>query len=177
MDIITLVAGTTRVSVVPAGGRWSARSRWRGARSSSWTTRRSQTRTRTCVEGSLFCFLSRGASSTTSSSLHIRPSKQVVTGWVRIALAVINTGAVRLPLAPGWHPCFASRAAVTHIEPLSVTLSVSPSMRHLLVWTLPGRDFVCVEPFFGPANTINTPGRALVPPRGRLELWMQILAR
>lgn len=71
----------------------------------------------------------------------------------------------------------AAHDGVTHIEPLAVTLSATPAMRHLQVWTLPGRDFVCVEPFCGPANTINTPGRALVPPGGRLELWMRILAR
>ncbi len=71
----------------------------------------------------------------------------------------------------------APATGVTHLDPLGITLSATPAMRHLQVWTLPGREFVCVEPFCGPANAINTPARALVPPGGRLELWMRILAR
>jgi len=135
---------------------------------------------------------------------------EAVTDGAHIALEVINTGTLPLPLAPGWHPYFACPTAtkaqvtsnvagltsgvlddvsehdfgivaahdgVTHIEPLAITLSATPALRHLQVWSLPGRNFVCVEPFCGPANTINTPGRALVQPGGRLELWMRILAR
>jgi len=71
----------------------------------------------------------------------------------------------------------AAHDGVTHLDPLAVTLSATPAMRHLQVWTLPGRPFVCVEPFCGPANAINTPARALVAPGGRLELWMRILGR
>lgn len=56
----------------------------------------------------------------------------------------------------------------------SVALSFSPVMRHLQLWSLPGKDFVCLEPFLGPANAINTERRLDVPPGEARDLWMRI---
>jgi galactose mutarotase-like enzyme len=33
-----------------------------------------------------------------------------------------------------------------------------------VVWTLKGRDFVCVEPWSAPANALNDGGAIIVPP-------------
>jgi len=55
-----------------------------------------------------------------------------------------------------------------------VTLSFSPEMRHLQFWSQPGRDFVCLEPFTGPNNTINTNQRIDVLPGRAHTLWMKI---
>lgn len=56
----------------------------------------------------------------------------------------------------------------------SVRLSFSPQMRHIQVWSLPGRDFVCIEPFTGPSNLINT-NRAIEVPAGEARtFWMRI---
>jgi galactose mutarotase-like enzyme len=55
-----------------------------------------------------------------------------------------------------------------------LTLSFSPEMRHLQFWSQPGKDFICIEPFFGPNNTINTPGRFEISPRACHNFWMRI---
>jgi galactose mutarotase-like enzyme len=53
-------------------------------------------------------------------------------------------------------------------------LGWSPEMRFLQCWGLPGRDFICLEPFLGPNNAINTPQRLDVAPGGAKTLWMMI---
>jgi galactose mutarotase-like enzyme len=56
----------------------------------------------------------------------------------------------------------------------TLRVEFSPSMRHMQFWSLPGKDFICLEPFFGAANTINTGRRLDVPPGEVRELWMRI---
>ena len=53
-------------------------------------------------------------------------------------------------------------------------LSFSPVMRHLQFWSQPGRDFVCLEPFHGPNNTVNTDRRLDVPPGQSRDYWMRL---
>ena len=53
-------------------------------------------------------------------------------------------------------------------------LSFSPVLRHLQLWSQPGRDFVCLEPFYGPNNTVNTDRRMEVPPGQARDFWMRI---
>jgi galactose mutarotase-like enzyme len=53
-------------------------------------------------------------------------------------------------------------------------LGYSPEMRFLQCWGLPGRDFICLEPFVGPNNTINMPQRLDVAPGDALTVWMRI---
>ena len=54
-------------------------------------------------------------------------------------------------------------------------LSFSPVMRHLQFWSLPGgRNFICIEPFFGPNNTINTAKRLEIPPGEARLFFMRI---
>jgi len=53
-------------------------------------------------------------------------------------------------------------------------LSFSPEMRFLQCWGLPGRDFICLEPFLGPNNAINTPARLAIAPGATHTLWMRV---
>ncbi|HUR41290.1 MAG TPA: hypothetical protein VM240_08990 [Verrucomicrobiae bacterium] len=62
-----------------------------------------------------------------------------------------------------------------HVPALGVLrLSFSPEMRFLQCWGLPGQDFICLEPFTGPNNAINTPQRIDVAPGCAHALWMRI---
>ncbi len=51
-----------------------------------------------------------------------------------------------------------------------LSLEFSPEMRHLQVWSLPGKPFICLEPFYGPPGTVNGAGRDDVPP-GRCRAY------
>jgi galactose mutarotase-like enzyme len=53
-------------------------------------------------------------------------------------------------------------------------LGFAPEMRFLQCWGLPGRDFICLEPFVGPNNTINTPARLDVAPGAERILGMRV---
>lgn len=56
----------------------------------------------------------------------------------------------------------------------TLRLSFSPEMRHLQFWSEPGKDFICIEPFQGPPNAINTPQRCDIPPGQAHCFWMRI---
>lgn len=70
-------------------------------------------------------------------------------------------------------PC-AGEAAFRIPDLGEVVLSVSPEIRHLQFWSQPGKNFICIEPFLGPNDTINTERRLTLPPGARRTLWMQI---
>jgi galactose mutarotase-like enzyme len=55
-----------------------------------------------------------------------------------------------------------------------VVLGWSDDQRVLVVWTLAGRDFVCVEPWSAPANALVTGGETVVAPGGAHESWLEI---
>jgi galactose mutarotase-like enzyme len=55
-----------------------------------------------------------------------------------------------------------------------IALTFSENLKTIEVWTPPAGDFVCVEPWVGPTNTINTPDRVTVPPGRRVDFWMAI---
>ena len=55
-----------------------------------------------------------------------------------------------------------------------LALSFAAEMRFLQCWGLPGRDFICLEPFLGPNNAINTPARLEVPAGESRTLWMRV---
>jgi galactose mutarotase-like enzyme len=55
-----------------------------------------------------------------------------------------------------------------------VSLTFSENVKTIQVWTPPEANFVCVEPWVGPTNTINTPGRINVAPGDRVLLSMAI---
>ena len=47
-------------------------------------------------------------------------------------------------------------------------------MRHLQLWSQPGKDFICLEPFYGPNNTVNTERRCDIPAGQARDFWMRI---
>lgn len=53
-------------------------------------------------------------------------------------------------------------------------LGFAPEMRFLQCWGLAGRDFICLEPFLGPNNAINTVARLELAPGGAQVLWMRV---
>jgi galactose mutarotase-like enzyme len=53
-------------------------------------------------------------------------------------------------------------------------LSVSPNMRWFQFWSLRGREFICVEPFAGRPNIINSPEAERVAPGGFALHWMEL---
>ncbi|MBI5493804.1 MAG: aldose epimerase [Deltaproteobacteria bacterium] len=53
-------------------------------------------------------------------------------------------------------------------------LTHSAQMRFLQCWSLPGRDFVCLEPFWGPNDTLNTPLRLQLPAGAGHTLCLRI---
>ena len=65
-----------------------------------------------------------------------------------------------------------ARFEVPGLGPLR--LSFSPAMRHLQLWSQPGKDFICLEPFYGPNNTVNTERRCDIPPGQARDFWMRI---
>ena len=65
-----------------------------------------------------------------------------------------------------------ARFEVPGLGPLRI--SFSPGMRHLQFWSQPGKDFICLEPFYGPNNTVNTDRRHDVPPGQARDFWMRL---
>jgi galactose mutarotase-like enzyme len=68
-----------------------------------------------------------------------------------------------------------STAAVLRRRSVAIRIDASPEMSRWVVWTLAGRDFVCVEPWTAGANALNT-GKGLlsIPPGGSHELFTKI---
>jgi galactose mutarotase-like enzyme len=61
------------------------------------------------------------------------------------------------------------------LDDLTVVLRGSPEFTHWVVWTLHGRDFVCLEPWTCPGNALNTGDRLiLLAPGEARRLSLQI---
>jgi galactose mutarotase-like enzyme len=59
----------------------------------------------------------------------------------------------------------------------SVAIEASPEFSHWVVWTVAGKDFVCVEPWTAPGNALNSGDRLLWLASGEArELWIRITA-
>jgi galactose mutarotase-like enzyme len=123
----------------------------------------------------------------------------IIAGGLQLELAII-AGDRDVPVSPGWHPYFtigrADKAAVkpgttdddhefdfgmpapidgrSRFTPPGIALEASPDLRHLQMWSQPGKPFVCIEPFFGPAGTINTEQRGWVRAGTARSFWMRI---
>jgi galactose mutarotase-like enzyme len=65
-----------------------------------------------------------------------------------------------------------ARFEVPGLGPLRICFS--PAMRHLQFWSQPGKDFICLEPFYGPNNTVNTERRCDIPAGQARDFWMRI---
>jgi galactose mutarotase-like enzyme len=57
----------------------------------------------------------------------------------------------------------------------TITVRGSPEFSHWVIWTLAGKDFVCVEPWTCPGNALNTGERLLVLAPGETRsVWIEI---
>jgi galactose mutarotase-like enzyme len=66
------------------------------------------------------------------------------------------------------------RTQLTRPGARDVLLEWSADQRVLVLWTLPGRPFVCVEPWSAPANALHTGGALEVAPGGSHESRLTI---
>lgn len=56
-----------------------------------------------------------------------------------------------------------------------ITLRASEAFRHWVIWTLGGRDFICLEPWTAPPNALNSGSDLLVAKRSApVSLWVEI---
>jgi len=68
----------------------------------------------------------------------------------------------------GAKPCTLSWPGAT------ITVRGSEELTHWVIWTLQGKDFVCVEPWTCPGNALNTGDRLLtLPPKETREIWVE----
>ena len=71
-----------------------------------------------------------------------------------------------------------SSATLALADGALIEVSGSPELQRWVVWTLAGKDFVCLEPWSGPANGLNTGAGLLeVAPGATRELWSEIAFR
>ena len=57
----------------------------------------------------------------------------------------------------------------------TITVRASADFRRWVLWTLAGKDFVCVEPWTAPGNALNTAEDLIVlPPAGTHESWVEV---
>jgi|HubBroStandDraft_5_1064220.scaffolds.fasta_scaffold79974_2 galactose mutarotase-like enzyme len=66
-------------------------------------------------------------------------------------------------------------SAVTWGDGARLAIRASPELGRWVVWTLAGKDFVCVEPWTAPADALNT-GESLLElgPGARCALWIEM---
>jgi galactose mutarotase-like enzyme len=90
----------------------------------------------------------------------------------RVPVAAIDLGAAEVDLHLLDHRPRGTRLVRPGARP--VVLRWSDDQRVLVIWTLAGRDFVCVEPWSAPANALVTGGATVVAPGGAHESWLTI---
>ena len=59
-----------------------------------------------------------------------------------------------------------SSASLVLPDGARVVLRASPEFSHWVVWSLPNKDFVCLEPWTCPGDAMNTGERLLHVPKG-----------
>jgi len=66
-------------------------------------------------------------------------------------------------------------SALTLGDGARVAIRGSAELTRWVVWTVEGKDYVCVEPWTAPANALNT-GESLlaIEPGGARALWIEI---
>jgi len=106
-----------------------------------------------------------------------RVATDATTAWdnvagARVALGPIDLTAAEVDLHLLDHHARTTRLTRPGAPP--VVLDWSDDQRVLVVWTLAGRDFVCVEPWSAPANSLVTGGALLVAPGAAHESWLAI---
>jgi galactose mutarotase-like enzyme len=95
---------------------------------------------------------------------------------VRVEGAVIPSGALvdEREFDFGVAAPASGRARLVLLGLGALALEFAPRMRHLQLWSLPDRPFVCVEPFWGPAGAVNGPHRDEIAPGCAHDYWMRV---
>jgi galactose mutarotase-like enzyme len=118
---------------------------------------------------------------------HAKRETQITTLATR-AFDNVSKRAIELPsLAPSGKIDLSQKEVDLHLfdhgssrselrSPLgTVQLSASPEYTHWVVWTLAGRDFVCLEPWTCPGNALNDGERLLSLDAGESRtMWFEI---
>jgi galactose mutarotase-like enzyme len=76
------------------------------------------------------------------------------------------------------HDHGSTRTTLTRPAGRPVEISASPEFTHWVVWTLAGKDFVCVEPWTAPGDALNTGERLItLAPGESKSLWVEFSLR
>lgn len=68
-----------------------------------------------------------------------------------------------------------TESTLTRGEGSKVTVRTSPEFGRWVVWTLPGKEFVCLEPWTAPGDALNTgEGLLSLPGGASKELWIEL---
>jgi galactose mutarotase-like enzyme len=69
----------------------------------------------------------------------------------------------------------AARADLELAGGARVVIAGSPEMRRWVIWTIGGKDYVCVEPWTCPGDALNTgDGLIVLPPGEARALWVEV---
>ncbi|HVH42615.1 MAG TPA: galactose mutarotase, partial [Labilithrix sp.] len=92
-------------------------------------------------------------------TIELRAPIDLTAAEVDLHLIDHRENAARLELGDGHH----------------IEVRASEAFTRWVIWTIAGRDFVCVEPWTSPGNALNT-GEALLvaPPGNAVDLWTEI---
>ena len=65
--------------------------------------------------------------------------------------------------------------AILVLDDARIVVRASPELQRWVIWTVAGKDFVCVEPWTSPGNALNTGENLLVAEPGQtVSLWTEI---
>jgi len=67
-----------------------------------------------------------------------------------------------------------SRATLARPNQPTIVLAGSPEFSSWVVWTLAGKDYVCLEPWTAPRNALNSPDVRKIPPHASVALSLTI---
>jgi galactose mutarotase-like enzyme len=68
-----------------------------------------------------------------------------------------------------------TESTLTWADGARVAVRGSPELTRWVVWTVAGRDFVCLEPWSAPADALNSGEGLIELPNGRQRsLWVEL---
>ena len=70
-----------------------------------------------------------------------------------------------------------SSRATLELGDHTITIEASPEFARWVIWSVPGKEFICLEPWTAPGNALNTgDGIITLAPGERRELWVKFSA-
>jgi galactose mutarotase-like enzyme len=94
-----------------------------------------------------------------------------------VDLHLVDHGSDGTSAASGGGVVKRNEATLDRGDGSKVTITGSPEFTRWVVWTVAGKDFVCLEPWTAPGNALNT-GESLfsLEPGTTKELWLEFVA-